>query len=160
MKSRAFLLATTAALLMGGFSLYSPTIARADQTEAGDIVRHADDLPAPIVSRSPARIKVALETIEKWGRLSDGTSYRYWTFDGRVPGPMLRVRVGDTVDVTLRNHPDSWMNHNVDFHAVTGPGGGGIATVAEPSQTKGFSFKALNPGLYVYHCAVPMAAQH
>ena len=159
MKSRAILLATTAALLMGGLSL-APTTVRADPSDAGDIVRRADDLPAPIASRVPARIRIALETIERWGRLGDGTTYRYWTFDGRVPGPMLRIRVGDTVDVSLRNHPESWMNHNIDFHAVTGPGGGGIATVAEPGQTKSFSFKALNPGLYVYHCAVPMAAQH
>jgi nitrite reductase (NO-forming) len=72
----------------------------------------------------------------------------------------VRVRVGDTVHVTLRNHEDSWMQHNVDFHAVTGPGGGGVATIADPGTEKGFTFKALNPGLYVYHCAVPVAAQH
>jgi nitrite reductase (NO-forming) len=94
------------------------------------------------------------------GQLADGTSYRYWTFNGQVPGPFVRVRVGDFVEVNLTNHDDSWMQHNVDFHAVTGPGGGGVATVADPGQTKGFTFQALNPGLYVYHCAVPTAAQH
>ena len=101
-----------------------------------------------------------LETIERMGDLADGTTYRYWTFGGQVPGPFVRVRVGDTVEVSLKNHEDSWMQHNVDFHAVTGPGGGGVATVADPGASKGFTFKALNPGLYVYHCAVPMAAQH
>jgi nitrite reductase (NO-forming) len=52
------------------------------------------------------------------------------------------------------------MMHNVDFHAVTGPGGGAKATDAAAGETRGFEFTAINPGIYVYHCAVPMAAQH
>ena len=124
------------------------------------IVRSPADLPAAIGARGAETVRVELETIERMGDLADGTSYRYWTFNGQVPGPFVRVRVGDTVEVSLKNHKDSWMQHNVDFHAVTGPGGGGVATVADPGQSKGFTFKALNPGLYVYHCAVPMAAQH
>jgi nitrite reductase (NO-forming) len=124
------------------------------------IARSPVDLPQPIGDRAPQTVRVELETIEKIGQLADGTTYRYWTFNGQVPGPLVRVRVGDTVQVSLKNHEDSWMQHNVDFHAVTGPGGGGVATVADPGQTKGFTFKAINPGLYVYHCAIPMAAQH
>ena len=124
------------------------------------IVRAPTDLPAAVGGRGPERVRVELETIERMGELGDGTTYRYWTFNGQVPGPFVRVRVGDTVEVTMKNHEDSWMPHNVDFHAVTGPGGGGVATVADPGDTKGFTFKALNPGLYVYHCAVPIAAQH
>ena len=124
------------------------------------IVRAPTDLPTAVGGRGPERVRVELETIERMGELGDGTTYRYWTFNGQVPGPFVRVRVGDTVEVTMKNHEDSWMPHNVDFHAVTGPGGGGVATVADPGDTKGFTFKALNPGLYVYHCAVPIAAQH
>ncbi len=124
------------------------------------IVTAPTDLPAPVAGRGAETVRVQLDTIERMGDLADGTTYRYWTFNGQVPGPFVRVRVGDTVEVTLRNHEDSWMQHNVDFHAVTGPGGGGVATVADPGTEKGFTFKALNPGLYVYHCAVPMAAQH
>jgi nitrite reductase (NO-forming) len=124
------------------------------------IVRTPTDLPAAVGNEGPQTVRVELETIERMGDLADGTTFRYWTFNGQVPGPFVRVRVGDTVEVTLKNHEDSWMQHNVDFHAVTGPGGGGVATVADPGATKGFTFKALNPGLYVYHCAVPMAAQH
>ncbi|MGH6922816.1 MAG: copper-containing nitrite reductase [Propylenella sp.] len=124
------------------------------------IVRAPGDLPAAVGRREPERVRVELETIERMGDLADGATFRYWTFNGQVPGPFVRVRVGDTVEVTLKNHEDSWMQHNVDFHAVTGPGGGGVATVADPGATKGFTFKALNPGLYVYHCAVPVAAQH
>ena len=124
------------------------------------IVADPAAVPAPIARRAPATVQVSLETIEKVAQLSDGSTYRYWTFDGQVPGPMLRVRVGDTVQVTLKNADDSWLVHNVDFHSVTGPHGGGMATEAYPGEAKGFSFKALKPGLYVYHCATPMVAQH
>jgi nitrite reductase (NO-forming) len=127
---------------------------------AANIVRSPSDLPAPLAKRTPRTIKVHLDTTEVEGQLADGTTYKYWTFNGKVPGPFVRVRVGDTVQVTLTNAEDSLMNHNVDFHAVTGLHGGGHATMAEPGQTKGFTFKALNPGLYVYHCATPMVAQH
>ena len=125
-----------------------------------DVVRDAADLPGPLARRGPATVKVDLETVEVTGQLADGSTYHYWTFNRKVPGPFVRVRVGDTVEVKLTNAHDSQMPHNVDFHAVTGPGGGGGATMAAPGETKGFTFKALAPGLYVYHCAAPMVAQH
>ena len=90
-------------------------------------------------------MRVELETIERMGDLADGTSYRYWTFNGQVPGPFVRVRVGDTVEVSLKNHEDSWMQHNVDFHAVTGPGGGGVATVADPGAEQGLHLQGAQP---------------
>jgi nitrite reductase (NO-forming) len=124
------------------------------------IVRDPTDLPPPVGKRGPRRVKVDLETIEVTGHLADGATYRYWTFNNKVPGPFVRVRVGDTVEVRLRNHDDSLLMHNVDFHAVTGPGGGAKATDAGPGEARGFDFTAINPGLYVYHCAVPMVAQH
>ena len=125
-----------------------------------DVVRDPADLPGPLARRGPQTVKVDLETVEVTGRLADGSTYHYWTFNKKIPGPMVRVRVGDTVEVTLKNAADSMMAHNVDFHAVTGPGGGAVATVATPGETKGFTFKALSPGLFVYHCATPMVAQH
>jgi nitrite reductase (NO-forming) len=73
---------------------------------------------------------------------------------------MLRVRVGDTVALSLKNAPDSLMLHNIDLHAVSGPGGGAVLTEAEPGETKTFTFKTLQPGLYVYHCATPMVSNH
>jgi nitrite reductase (NO-forming) len=124
------------------------------------IVRDPTDLPPPVGARGPQRVKVDLETTEIVGQLADGATYRYWTFNNKVPGPFVRVRVGDTVEVRLKNHDDSAMMHNVDFHAVTGPGGGAKATDAGAGETRSFEFTATNPGLYVYHCAVPMAAQH
>jgi nitrite reductase (NO-forming) len=137
------------------------TKTRASKTDGvASVVRDPADLPPTIGKRGPQRVKVDLETTEVTGQLADGATYRYWTFNDKVPGPFVRVRVGDTVEVRLRNHDDSAMMHNVDFHAVTGPGGGAKATDAGAGEARGFEFTAINPGLYVYHCAVPMAAQH
>jgi nitrite reductase (NO-forming) len=127
---------------------------------AVDIIRDPTDIPAPIGNRGPEFIRVDLETVELSGQLADGTTYKYWTFNGKVPGPFIRVRSGDTVEVHLKNLPDSLMAHSVDFHAVTGPGGGAVATQTQPGGETMFTFKALNPGLYVYHCATPMVAHH
>jgi nitrite reductase (NO-forming) len=124
------------------------------------VVRDPSDLPAPLEKREAMTHNVVLETKEVSARLADGTSYHFWTFGGQVPGPFLRVRVGDTVNVTLKNAADSTMIHSVDFHAVTGPGGGAVMTQTQPGQENMFTFQALNPGLYVYHCATPMVAQH
>lgn len=124
------------------------------------IVRDPSDLPAAVGNRGPRRVKVDLETIEVTGKLNDGATYRFWTFNGKVPGPFVRVRVGDIVEVHLKNRDDSTMMHNVDFHAVLGPGGGAKATEAGAGETRGFEFKAMHPGLFVYHCAVMPAAQH
>jgi nitrite reductase (NO-forming) len=144
---------------MEGQFLVSPRPAAPALVEA-DISQNPTEVPARIDKREPQRIKVDLHTIEIEGRLAEGTTFGYWTFNGRVPGPMLRVRVGDTLEVHLKNGEDSGLIHSVDFHAATGPGGGAAATQAEPGQEKSFTFKALVPGLYVYHCATPMVAHH
>lgn len=130
--------------------------------EGADIGCDPTHVPPPIGARGPQTVRIELETIELEGRLdaNSNTRFRYWTFNGTVPGPMMRVRVGDTVEVTLKNREDSALLHNVDFHAATGPGGGAEATTAAPGETKGFRFKALNPGLYIYHCAVPPVVMH
>ena len=94
------------------------------------------------------------------GRLAEGTTFGYWTFNGKVPGPFIRVRVGDTIDIHLKNSADSAMIHSVDFHAATGPGGGAAALQVDPGEEKSMTWKALMPGLYVYHCATPMVAEH
>ena len=134
--------------------------AGAADPNAVDIVHDPSDLPAPLPNRGPEKVVIELETVELTGKLADGTTYKYWTFNGTVPGPFLRVRVGDTVEVHLKNMPDSMMAHSVDFHAVTGPGGGAVATQTMPGGETMFTFQALNPGLYVYHCATPMVAHH
>lgn len=125
-----------------------------------DISMNPKEVGKPVGTRGPKKLTVNLETTEVTGQLMDGTTYKYWTFNNKVPGPFIRVRVGDTVEVNMANAKDSHMIHSVDFHAVTGPGGGAAVTQAAPGSTKSFTFKALNPGLYVYHCATPMVAQH
>jgi nitrite reductase (NO-forming) len=136
------------------------TQSAAAETEATDISRDPADLPAPVGSRAPHTVRVDLETVEVRGRLADGASYNYWTFNGKVPGPMLRVRVGDTVDLHLKNNAASHMIHSVDLHAVLGPGGGAAVLQVPPGQEKSITFKATIPGLFVYHCATPMVANH
>jgi nitrite reductase (NO-forming) len=120
----------------------------------------ASELPPPVGNRPPQTVRVDLLTVELEGRLAEGTTFGYWTFNGKVPGPFIRVRVGDTVEVHLKNSADSTLIHSVDFHAATGPGGGAAATQTDPGQEKMVKFKALVPGLYVYHCATPMVAHH
>ena len=125
-----------------------------------DISQKSTEVPPPIGNRPPQTVRVDLEAVELEGRLAEGTTFGYWTFNGRVPGPMLRVRVGDTVFVQVKNSANSTMIHSVDFHATTGPGGGAASTQVDPGGEKSFKFKALIPGLYVYHCATPMVAHH
>jgi len=125
-----------------------------------DIARDPTDIPVSIGIRAATTVRLDLEAMEVVGQLADGTTFPYWTFNGKVPGPFFRVRVGDTVEVHLKNNPNSTMNHSVDFHAVTGPGGGAVFTSSAPGVETMFTFKALNPGLYVYHCATPMVAEH
>jgi nitrite reductase (NO-forming) len=144
--------------MLGQF-VVTPRPATAAPVEA-DISRLPTEVPPPIGKREAQTIRVDLLTVELEGRLAEGATFGYWTFNGRVPGPMIRVRVGDTIDVHLKNGEDSALIHSVDFHAATGPGGGAAATQADPGQAKSFKFKALVPGLYVYHCATPMVAHH
>lgn len=144
---------------MEGQLLVTATPAAQTLVEA-DISREPHDLPPPIGKRDPKTVRLDLFTVEMEGRLAEGTTFGYWTFNGKVPGPFVRVRVGDTVDVHLKNSADSNMIHSVDFHAATGPGGGAAALQVDPGKEKSMSFKALTPGLYVYHCATPMVAEH
>ena len=120
----------------------------------------APDVPPPITRKHATKVIVNLETKEVKGRLADGVEYLFWTFGGEVPGKFIRVREGDLVEFHLHNHPDSRHPHNIDLHAVTGPGGGAAASFTAPGRTSVFSFKAINPGLYVYHCATAPVGMH
>ncbi len=114
------------------------------------------EVPAPITRKQPAKVVVKVEAKEYVGQLADGVQYKFWSFNGTVPGPMIRVRQGDSVELHLKNHSSSQFPHNMDLHAVNGPGGGAGANLAAPGQEGVFSFQALNPGLYIYHCASPV----
>lgn len=117
-------------------------------------------VPPPIKRRSPARVVVHLEVREVTARIADGTQYTFWTFGGSVPGSFIRIRKGDVVEFHLNNHPSSKLPHNIDLHAVTGSGGGASSTFTAPGHSSQFTFKALNPGLFVYHCATAPVPMH
>jgi len=134
--------------------------AAATTDEGADIVRDPSDVPPPLAPRGPQTVEVDLAAEEVLGQLADGTVMTYFTFNGTVPGPMIRVRVGDTVVVNFRNASSSQFSHSLDFHAATGPGGGAVFSNLGPGEETTFSFKALNPGLFVYHCATPSVAHH
>lgn len=105
-------------------------------------------------------VRISLHAQEVISQIAPGIYFNYWTYNKQVPGPMLRVREGDTVEIALSNDPTSLHNHNIDLHAVTGPGGGASLTDVMPGETKTFRWKALNPGLYIYHCAMPNVSTH
>lgn len=125
-----------------------------------DIGKKANDLPGPITRKSPETVTINLKATEVISNIAPVTRFHYWTFNDTVPGPFLRIRVGDTVKLNLENDKTSSHNHSIDLHAVTGPGGGAALTDVEPGQKKSMKFKATNPGLFVYHCATPNAPTH
>ncbi|MBI4596262.1 MAG: nitrite reductase, copper-containing [Candidatus Tectomicrobia bacterium] len=120
----------------------------------------APQVPPPIARKEPAVVVVELEAIEKRAKLADGIEYEFWTFNGSVPAPFIRVRVGDTVEVHLKNNKNNKNTHTVDFHFITGPGGGANVLMTEPGKESVVRFKALKPGLYVYHCGAPPLPAH
>ena len=117
-------------------------------------------VPPPTGRHAPAKVIVELDVIEKEMPISEGVTYTFWTFGGTVPGKFIRVRQGDTVVFHLRNMPDSKMPHNIDLHGVTGPGGGAASSFTAPGHVSRFTFKALNAGLFVYHCATAPVGMH
>jgi nitrite reductase (NO-forming) len=124
------------------------------------VLTHAPKVPPPIARRHPAKVVVNLEVKEVTRRLADGVDYTFWTFGGEVPGYFIRVREGDVVELHLNNHPSSKLPHNIDLHAVTGPGGGAASTFTAPGHSSQFTFTAMRPGLYVYHCATAPVPMH
>ncbi|WP_434037775.1 copper-containing nitrite reductase [Formosa sp. 4Alg 33] len=117
-------------------------------------------VPTPVGARKAKKLIVDMEILEEEGEMTNGVSYVYWTFGGSVPGSFIRTRVGDEVEFHLKNHPDNKLPHNIDLHAVNGPGGGAESSFVAPGHEKVFSFKVLNPGLYVYHCATAPVGMH
>jgi nitrite reductase (NO-forming) len=118
------------------------------------------NVPPPTQRNSPAKVIVDLEVKEVDMEIAEGVTYTFWTFGGTVPGSFIRVRQGDTVEFHLKNHPDSKMPHNIDLHGVTGPGGGAASSFTAPGHQSQFTFKALNQGIFVYHCATAPVGMH
>jgi nitrite reductase (NO-forming) len=124
------------------------------------VLTEPPNVPPPITRSTPAKVKVELEVVEKVMQMADGVDYTFWTFGGTVPGRFIRIREGDTVEFWLANHPNNKLPHNIDLHAVTGPGGGAASTFTAPGHKSKFTFQALNPGLYIYHCATAPVGMH
>ncbi len=124
------------------------------------ILTSPPNVPPPTGRHAPAKVIVKLDVVEKVMPISEGVDYTFWTFGGTVPGNFIRVRQGDTVELHLSNMPDSKMPHNIDLHGVTGPGGGAASSFTAPGHVSQFTFKALNAGLYVYHCATAPVGMH
>ena len=124
------------------------------------ITTFAPEVPPPITRKQPAVVEVHLNSSVKTMEIKTGINYTFWTFDEHVPGPFIRARVGDTLEIHHTNSDASGMPHNVDFHAVTGPGGGAPVTTVVKGEERVAWFKLLHPGLYVYHCAAPPVMDH
>jgi nitrite reductase (NO-forming) len=118
------------------------------------------NVPPPTHRTQPAKVIVELEVREVEKEISEGVRYTFWTFGGTVPGSFIRIRQGDTVEFHLKNHPDNKMPHNIDLHGVVGPGGGAASSFTAPGHESQFTFKALNQGIYVYHCATSPVGMH
>ncbi|WP_136715548.1 copper-containing nitrite reductase [Halorientalis salina] len=139
------------------------TTSQSDQAksiDADQVAADPTDLPDPVDWNSPRNHEVTLEAEEVTAEIEDGVTFDYMTFNGQIPGPMVRVRQGDTVTFTMENLEENNLPHNVDFHAIYGTGGGSVATTASPGSANSMEFEAQYPGAFIYHCAVPNLDQH
>jgi plastocyanin len=130
----------------------------------------APDVPPPIKRDHPVTLVVDMVTTNKQMNVIGNTKYEYWPFgyyDERerknkygVPGPFIRARVGDVLQVNFTNLDQSGMAHSIDFHSVCGPGGGSPTNFAEQDETKVGAYLLEKPGLYIYHCAAAPIPVH
>jgi len=110
-------------------------------------------------SRAPAAVvNVDLVAKHQKVKIADGVRLRAWTFNGSVPGPVIRAQEGDVIEVHLRN-ADRMMSHSVDFHAAQVSPQTAFADVP-PGETKTFSFVARRPGVFMYHCGTSPVLRH
>lgn len=159
LKVSAGLLAGILATAIPARSQNTDTLERISGFEEA-VLTSAPFVPPPIKRKYPTKIVVTLEVTEVEKMLLTGVKYTFWTFGGEVPGKFIRIREGDEVEFHLSNHPQNKMPHNIDLHAVTGPGGGAASSFTAPGHSSTFTFRALNPGLYVYHCATAPVGMH
>lgn len=147
-------------MLTAGILGTAPAIAQQALPIEQAVLLAPPQVPPPITRKTPAKVIVDLTVEEVEREIAPGTRYMFWTFGGTVPGKMIRVRQGDSVQINLQNLPKNKLPHNIDLHSVTGPGGGASQTLIAPGNQASFTFKALNPGLYVYHCATAPVGMH
>lgn len=153
MKIKIYLSALLAFTMIAGFC---GTTALAEVTAK---LTSAPNVP-PAINRGAETVVVHLQAKEYVGDLSEDVKYSFWSFGGTVPGPMARVRVGDSIEFHLSNAKGNTQPHNIDIHAVNGPGGGAAFTTVDPGEEKTFTFKAKAAGLFIYHCAAGSIVDH
>lgn len=156
LSSTVFILIITVSFIFGFKGTESNQVEGAEYAQ----LTYAPEVPQPITRDHPSKVIVNLETIQVTGNLADGVKYNFWTFGGKVPGEFIRVKEGDIVEFHLENSPLCTVPHSIDLHAVSGPGGGASASQTVPGHASVFSFKAGNPGLYIYHCATQPVPMH
>jgi nitrite reductase (NO-forming) len=123
----------------------------ADEAVVPALPANLERLPAPAIAppvnrKKPAAVHVELEARPVTGLLAEGIGYHYWTYNGTVPGPMIRVSQGDTVELTLYNALASPVSHSIDSHGVLGPGGGGKVTRLRPARRASSNSRRCGPG--------------
>jgi nitrite reductase (NO-forming) len=148
-----------------GHTAGSPAASQAGNLPSLELPQDIARLPMPSMAppvnrKNPATVHVELEARPQTALIADGVAFKFWTYNGTVPGPMIRVRQGDNVELTLKNSTDSPVSHSIDSHGVIGPGGGGKVTQTPPGATSVFRFTAMKPGVFIYHCATPMIPYH
>ena len=150
----------SAALPIGNAGTWLP--GAEDNTDPNDLQRITQELVAPpflpeheqVAKGAPKVVEVRLEVEEKLMEVGPGGA-EVWglTFNGTIPAPMIVVHQNDYVELTLVNPSTNSLQHNIDLHAATGAMGGGELTLVNPGQEVTFRFKAVKPGVFVYHCA-------
>ena len=118
-------------------------------------VKNTQSADAPVYR--PGIQRVTLDVWEKAVEIAPGTIVKVWTFGPKVPGPVVRARVGDTVQVTLRNKAS--IPHSIDFHAARIAPNRAFRDV-KPGESFSFSFKATMPGVFMYHCGTAPVVHH
>ena len=141
----------------GGMNMASGTATTAPSGPQVAVPAHKTyDATAP-VAPSGSVVNVTLNVEETLLSIGPGVAYRAWTFNGTVPGPVVRVRQGQTVHFTLVNK--SQMDHSIDFHAAETPWNLNYQAV-KAGASFSFDWKANYPGVFMYHCGTPPVIQH
>ncbi len=147
LSGSSLLLGLTSCFLVGACGTEPPP------TPAALVAKDPREIPEPVAVRGPTTVHVELSVRERIGELAPGVKTAVWTFNGTVPGPLIRVREGDTVELALTNEPNNLEPHDIDLHALEGPGGGAVATEVKPGETREVRFQPQRPGAYLYHCS-------
>jgi nitrite reductase (NO-forming) len=96
---------------------------------------------------------------EKEMTVAEGFVQKVWTFGGTVPGPVIRVKVGDTVRVHLKNPATSQLPHSIDFHSSQVAWDDEMTSI-NPGEEKLYEWKADYAGVWMYHCGTAPGLHH